>query len=234
MTRRALQHAQVKALRDQGLLLREIAEHLGMAISTVHDLLADPTGEIARERKMKRFGICVGCGCKTYNSGSEPPERCTTCRHEFERASMDHRRAQIANGSKNRHITDGDIFEAIRSLATDGPVTANRYRSLAAERGLPSMPLIYLRFGTWSAACAGAGVIRPSKGPYRNRISEATCVAAVRACGDELGRPPTFREYSEWARQTGGPSGGTIRKRFGGGFMPAVELAFPSELKVAA
>jgi transposase len=51
---RASSYDKVRALRDEGLLHREIAERLDLSISTVQDLLSDPTGEKRRERRRRR------------------------------------------------------------------------------------------------------------------------------------------------------------------------------------
>lgn len=78
---RAERYAQCKALRDQGLLLREIGERLGIATSTVFDVLSDPTGEKVRARKDSYRGVCDTCGRPTDGSAgaSKAPKRCLDC-----------------------------------------------------------------------------------------------------------------------------------------------------------
>lgn len=51
--------------------------------------------------------------------------------------------------------------------------------------------------------------------PQRKRIADETIYAAVRKCGDALGRMPTTAEYRTFAQENGLPSGPTIQKRMG-------------------
>ena len=75
---RAERYAQIVALK-QTMTFREIAAHLGLAMSTITDVYYDPSGDGARKRKRRRHGTCADCGADTFNGGSEPPKRCQTC-----------------------------------------------------------------------------------------------------------------------------------------------------------
>ncbi|MCW3018618.1 MAG: hypothetical protein JWN10_926 [Solirubrobacterales bacterium] len=80
MTVREERAAKVRKLRDEGLLLREIAERLGMAKSTVRELLVDPDGSQLRARKDSYRGTCRSCGGKTDGSGGfKAPVECIAC-----------------------------------------------------------------------------------------------------------------------------------------------------------
>ena len=77
---RAEKVAQAKALRDEGLLLREIAERLGLSSARrAHELLYDPDESNVRARKQKAGGACVDCGEPTAYDVGRPYERCRQC-----------------------------------------------------------------------------------------------------------------------------------------------------------
>lgn len=84
------QVARAVVLHRRGYYLREIAEDLGLALSTSHEVLFDPLREKARARKHEYDGVCVDCGGRTRGDGSRagPPERCAECarRHWHEEA----------------------------------------------------------------------------------------------------------------------------------------------------
>jgi hypothetical protein len=72
--------AVAQQLRRDGWLLREIAEHMGVAIQTVHAWLSDPGGKRLRKRKESYSGTCDLCGGPTTGSyGPNAPTRCKGC-----------------------------------------------------------------------------------------------------------------------------------------------------------
>jgi hypothetical protein len=79
---RSARVARARELREQGLLLREIGEMMGVSPKTVHVWLADPDGSVARERKRRYHdGVCRDCGdpCYRYWShwqGGHTPRAC--------------------------------------------------------------------------------------------------------------------------------------------------------------
>ncbi len=83
---RAQSVAEASRLRQQGLLLREMGEQLGVSPKTVHAWLSDPEGSKARERKQRYRAVCVNCGGPCYRQGPYGAWRCETCerahRHE--------------------------------------------------------------------------------------------------------------------------------------------------------
>lgn len=79
---RAQQIARARSLRDEGRVLREIAEEMDVAISTVHDWLSDPHGSKLKARKQRYAGECVNCGAPTSGyagHGPNAPKRCARC-----------------------------------------------------------------------------------------------------------------------------------------------------------
>lgn len=71
-----------RQLRDQGLLLREIAEIAGAAISTVDTWLNDPGYNKRRKRRGRYAAPCEVCGEPTDGSGGRANQRfrCMNCR----------------------------------------------------------------------------------------------------------------------------------------------------------
>lgn len=116
-----------------------------------------------------------------------------------------------------------EILEAIRSAATfEFPLSAVTYGNLvgAGEVHGPSVPLIYLRYGSWTAACASAGVesgVSPLEG-YESRWTDDDLLRSVATYLWSEESPGTFAGYDVWSRAQGEdvPSAGTIRARLGG------------------
>lgn len=153
---RAERYAQAKALRDQGLCFREIGERLGISLSYAQDLIADPDGSAARERKLKQYGVCPDCGGPvSYRTGGVA-ERCRAC-HDI---------AKI--------IWDRDsVLDAIHRFAEryGRPPTACDFNPpLAIAKGRPEYAETFHRdgdyphtssattvFGSWNAAIEAAG-----------------------------------------------------------------------------
>jgi predicted transcriptional regulator len=81
MSTRSEREAVAVELRSQGLGMREIAERMGCARSTVNDYLHDPGGHRLRARKDSYRGVCEQCGGVT--NGSNGPDRaprvCADC-----------------------------------------------------------------------------------------------------------------------------------------------------------
>lgn len=70
---------QVTALHAQGLNALRIAERLRISKTYAYELIDDPTGARARERKQRLCGTCVECGGPTSYDVGGPPERCRDC-----------------------------------------------------------------------------------------------------------------------------------------------------------
>jgi transposase len=75
---RAEREAIVRELRNQGLVMREIAEIVGLSTSTVDAYLNDPGGHRLKARKASYAGACVDCGAPT-NGNAGPGKACMRC-----------------------------------------------------------------------------------------------------------------------------------------------------------
>lgn len=177
---RAERYEQVKALRAEGLLLREIAERMGLAVSTVHDLLADPTGEAARERKRRYERPCIGCG-KTINPNGPRAltQRCQPCQGKHEREMT---RRWIIDSMREWDQMYGDPPSAAdwnpplcRTFNMQWKI--DRYNE--AERPWPAPSTVHVAFGSWNAAMAAAGFQPRKSGQYERGPDEASVREAI-------------------------------------------------------
>jgi hypothetical protein len=121
--------------------------------------------------------------------------------------------------SHQPRFADEDILEAIRAAALvhGDPLSHNRYDHYAAEHGTPTSCRITQRYGSWSAACAAAGVeaFTPRR-VYTRRWTPGQMVDAVVAYLASSGSTGTFAGYDAWSRSRPDlPSSGTVRNQFG-------------------
>lgn len=139
---RAERLARVRELRGQGFYLREIAEREGISISYVHDLLQDPDGSKARERKRGQYGECADCGAPTAYKTGGAAKRCAPCAAEH-----------------NRYWTPETVIAAIREfVAQNGrPPTAVEWRTGGSVGDRPDTSTVQNVCGGWNAAIAAAG-----------------------------------------------------------------------------
>lgn len=150
--------AEAHRLRASGLLLREIAERLGCALTTAHRYLVDPDLSRQRERRAGYAGVCDICGGPT--DGSDGPghasRRCRSC----------------IDWPPDR------IIDAMRRWADEHggvPPTTTEWRR--AQPGYPSADCVVSRMG-WNAALLGAGfALRSDRRPE----TWDAMLAAVRA-----------------------------------------------------
>jgi predicted Zn-ribbon and HTH transcriptional regulator len=228
-TTRAERVSRIAELRDDGLECKEIAEQLGIAVSTVYGYLSDPMGEKDRERKARVFGYCRDCGVKVFNSGSKDrlPERCRSCDDAFK-----HERGR-------QRILDAiaewvERFGTPPSAADWNPAQALRVgmawkaeRYVATGRKWPSVAGVQVLFGAWNAALNEAGYPPVSPGEYRDgrsildvvrarprQWSREKILAALARWEDEHGRLPG---YTDWQPGRAGeyPNAATVARVFG-------------------
>lgn len=160
MSTRAERVREAQRLRADGLLFREIAERMGVALSTVDAWLNDPDGSRLRARQASYAGKCDTCGGPTngHDGPGRAPTTCLTC----------------------LTWTPDAILEALR---TWGEVHGSAPREEDFDRGgywgVPSTAPIKRIFGTWNAALLAAGYERLHCD--RRRETAEAILAAVRA-----------------------------------------------------
>ncbi|WP_181273540.1 homing endonuclease associated repeat-containing protein [Brevibacterium oceani] len=129
-------------------------------------------------------------------------------------------------------FTNQDMLDALRRHArADGALPRNRYRDRRASEE-PSAHLFELRFGTWNAALAAAGLRCTPRSPRRDAcdpaFSHASMLDAIRSAAADTGST-TIRAYEGWREELADallvPSAQTIRARFGG-WASAAHAAF--------
>lgn len=150
-----------------------IAEIIGVGRSYVSELINDPTGERARDRKSRAGGTCIDCGAPTSYATGGPSRRCRRCRKLIEQ-SEPYRLSR-------QHFTHDLIIERIREWAErygepPGEADWNPLQARAnndeerakrfedANGYWPWMTVVYRRFPSWNAAIEAAG-FTPRK-PY--------------------------------------------------------------------
>jgi hypothetical protein len=99
------------------------------------------------------------------------------------------------------------------------PITASWWDLHRDRRVHPPSPTVMRRFGSWSKACAAAGIpVRQLDQVGRPQMwSDEEMLAVLREFLSSPRRKQTsFAAYSEWARRrTARPSGAALLKRFG-------------------
>lgn len=175
---RAGRYAQIKPMRDSGMLLREIAEATGLSTSTVHDILLDPSGEAARRRKRRYERPCVDCGTTINPNGIRAEVvRCLPCNGKHVREMS---RRWILD-SINEWV---DLFGVPPTALDWNPALArtqgsewkaDRYE--ATGRAWPSVSLCQDNFGSWRETLIAAGYEPFESGHYGREGEDPVIVA---------------------------------------------------------
>lgn len=179
MSGRAAKVAEAQRLRNEGLMLKEIAQRMGCATSTVFQYIDDPDLEKLRARKKSYRGACVDCGTATDGTAgpTKAPARCNRC-----------------NGAHSREMTRRWILESFREWETlfGAPPSAmdwnpaharsqnlhykaDRYE--ATGRPWPSTTSVINIFGTWNAGRAAAGYETNGVGEYGREGEDPQVIA---------------------------------------------------------
>lgn len=175
--------AEAIAMRERGMLLREIAAHFGVGLSTVAMWLTDPDGARAKARAKAREDVdaapCVDCGAPTsgrQKGGRRDEPRCRLC-------------AARIGADKRRIWTREAIVIAMQEWAHEhgeppavadwDPYLARIY--LHEERAArfaagkwPSRWSVVHEFGSWNAAIEAAGFAPRARGRARGSGERAT------------------------------------------------------------
>lgn len=163
---------QAVELVKQGMGIPQIAEELGLGAARVGAVLRDPLGIDDAKRKEKRFGLCEGCGRKTFNAGSTPPRHCAEC------APAAHAKWSPEKVIAKMREWHG-IYGRPPSTLDWNPASARLHPTLseeAAERKTkrfeegdwPWVTTVERYFGSWTAGLTAAGFeSNPSGGAGR-------------------------------------------------------------------
>lgn len=124
--------------------------------------------------------------------------------------------------SNERRWSDDQILTALKQASVyEFPLTTSAYKELLdiGQISGPSVPRITQRFGTWSEACAQAGVVAadPWNREYESRWSDDDILRIVKSYLMDQTAPNSFHKFDEWKRQNApdGPSAQTMRNRLG-------------------
>lgn len=144
-------------LREQGYLIQEIADRMGVSRSYTSALINDPAGEQDRARKKSYQGVCERCGGPTSGSDGAAAARmtCGTCSRRLQ--------------TEERYWLPERIVDAIhRYAAIHGrPPTATNWKKGDVENDYPTTSTVQKAFGSWSAAIMAAGFPKPRRGGTR-------------------------------------------------------------------
>ena len=117
-------------------------------------------------------------------------------------------------------FSDDALASGLRAAAADvgEPLAVGAYDAWRASRPMASSTRVIRRFGSWTAACAAAGVATNKTRSTSRRWSHDDVLAVVgRYLADsrDAGGSGSYAGYVTWARQQDGavPSGPTLRQR---------------------
>lgn len=172
--------AEAIAMREQGMLLREIAAHFGVAIPTIDAWLHDPDGARMKARKDSYAVPCIDCGEPTSGSeGRRDEPRCQGCANRVAGAAAKlwTRAALILAIQEWAHeygeppaVAD---WNAVLCRAMNDEARALRYENSAAAGKCPCHNTPIRAFGSWNAAIEAAGFTpRASHGGGGNELRQ--------------------------------------------------------------
>lgn len=222
-------------LRAQGLSLDQIGREFGItreAVRQVISRLNGPKAEAARGQSKRSIAAKVAAQKRAVRAYIEENPGCS-----LEDLSRDTGLEISAVTSLipddlrpfiviERRISDSrqtqlDALSAIRRAATyDWPLSSVRFDELIRQGEIsgPSSVRIMQIFGTWSNACAEAGVesLAPARDNYQSKWTDQDLFGFVREYLVSAGASGTFGDFDRWAtRKADAPSGQTLRNRLG-------------------
>lgn len=160
MAGRAERVAEAQRLRDEHLLMREIAERMGLALSTIDAYLNDPDGSKQKARKDGYRGTCKECGKPTDGSRGKgkAPEYCLVCvmrrRKKWSReriVAMIREWADIYG--EPPHADDWNPHSVKARNTPHAPEIERRFR----DGEWPHLTTVTRYFGSWNEAIEAAG-----------------------------------------------------------------------------
>jgi transposase len=248
---------QMRALRERGFSLDEIALRFGVSRERVRQILrvyGEPDPELVADARRRRAAELAESRVDEllalWRAGHEPRRaasalglQAAACRSTIARFATDvdkaARRASMSGARGAQTYSDRDIIVALRAVAAGlGRVpSAKEYALLGRGLELPSLPTVLNRMGGWSSAVTAAGMT-PLGAPAaarQRRWTESACWQALRRVVGELGEIPTVVSYDRHA--TGRPdlpSSATLRNRLGRWSSISAQLAAERELALHA
>jgi transcriptional regulator with XRE-family HTH domain len=245
--------SQMRALREQGFSLDEIALRFGVSRERVRQILrahGGPDPELVADARKRRAAQLAEARVDEllalWRAGHEPRSAATAlglqaaaCRTTIARFATDvdkaARRANLSGARGAPTYSERDIIVALRAVAAGlGRVpSAKEYALLARGLELPSLPTVLNRMGGWSRAVEAAGMtpLSARAATRRRRWTDGACWAALRRVVEELGEIPTVVSYERHAAgRLDLPSSATLRNRLGRWSAISAQLAAEREL----
>ena len=225
--------------RWRGETLDEIGAAHGKTRERIRQLLkryGGPTGEQVRDRRAQIASdaerarqLAVAADIRGVLDGHGPAtvaEMAEATGRDAEDVSRcwppDLAHLLLRPGTNENRWSDEEVLDAIRDAALyEFPLTTNAYAELHSQgqiRG-PSLPRIWQRFGSWTAACEAAGVVagKTMRTNYQSRWTDDDLLQIVRRYLLDPNTPNSAHRFDEWKRAAApdGPSFQTLRNRFG-------------------
>jgi transposase len=244
---------QMRALRERGHSLDEIALRFGVSRERVRQILrahGAPDPELVADARRRRAAqlaeeridellVLWRAGAEPGGAASALGLQAAACRSTIARFATDvdkaARRASLSGTRGAQTYSERDIVVALRAVAAGlGRVPiAKEYALLARGLELPSLPTVLNRMGGWTRAVRAAGMT-PLGSPTTarpRRWTESACWSALRRVVDELGEIPTVLSYERHAAgRPDLPSSATLRNRLGRWSAISAQLAAEREL----
>jgi hypothetical protein len=174
---RAEKVQRAQRLREQGVKHREIAEQMGVSLSSVRHYLHDPDGSKMRARKDSYRGICQDCGAATdgSNGAAAAPNYCWECAPAHHAIWTCERIVEKIHEWAELYGRPPGVMDWSPNHARRHPSLSQELKQRKIERfGVgrwPSVEAVYRYFGSWTAGLAAAG-FSPNPSGFQGRWEE--------------------------------------------------------------
>lgn len=231
---------EILRLRREGSTLSEIGSQFNITRERVRQIIklhggpsTNESREVARSKRKKnvdRLASNVENKIRAFLETNGPTDAKTISRETgihreailtFWPEDLMHLKL-IENTWSDATWTTDSTVEAIQTASIyKFPLTAKAYGELIeiGEVIGPSIPRINQIFGTWTLACAAAGVEcgQAPQRVYQSRWSDEDILQFVKKYLTDPNQKKSFQNYDLWRKEFApdGPSSATIRNRFG-------------------